>query len=424
MKDFLSPEISHQEQWKLIKQHLDYASQNSPFYKQIFKENAIDISAIKNEVDFRRIPMTTKEELQQQNLDFLAVDYTEIIDHVTTSGTLGNPVNFMLNEADLQRLAYNEYESFKIAGITKNDVVQITTTLDRRFMAGMAYFLGLRKLGAGIIRTGSGLPGLQWDSIKRFKPKFLVAVPSFLLKLIDYAKKHNIDYKSSSVRGVICIGESLLNEKLEDSALRKKIQELWNIELFSTYASTEMATAFTECEFHKGNHILPNLIYPEVLNEEGAPVENGEIGELVVTPLQVESMPLIRYATGDMVMQIYEPCDCERNSVRIGPVIGRKKQMLKVKGTSLYPQHIQEGMNALEISEYIIEAKKDDFGNDQICIKVSEEVLMKPTKIQELLRDKLQIKLEIQQISASELFQKKFPKESRKPIIFHDLRSI
>lgn len=424
MKDFLSPEISQEEQWQLVKQHLNYASQKSPFYKQIFKENAIDISAIKNETDFRRIPITTKEDLQLHNLDFLAVDYSEIIDHVTTSGTLGNPVNFMLNEADLHRLTYNEYESFKIAGVTKNDVVQITTTLDRRFMAGMAYYLGLRKLGAGVVRTGSGLPGLQWDSIQRFKPKFLVVVPSFLLKLIDYARQNNIDYKNSSVKGVICIGESLLNENLEASALRKRIQELWEIELFSTYASTEMATAFTECELHKGNHILPNLIYTEILDESGNPVENGEVGELVVTPLQVESMPLIRYATGDMLMKIEGNCTCGRSSARIGAIIGRKKQMLKIKGTSLYPQHIQEAMNALEISDYIIEAKNDEFGNELVILKISEEVELSPMEIQLKLRDQLQIKLEIQQISASAIFQKKFPKESRKPIIFHDLRSI
>jgi len=96
---------------------------------------------------------------------------------------LGKPVSLALNNADLDRLTINELESFKIAGVHKEDVVQITTTLDRRFMAGLAYFLGLRKLGAGIVRTGSGLPQLQWDSIERFKPKYIVAVPSFLLKM-------------------------------------------------------------------------------------------------------------------------------------------------------------------------------------------------------------------------------------------------
>ena len=133
-------------------------------------------------------------------------------------------------------------------------------------MAGMAYYLGLRKLGVSQ-RTGSGLPGLQWDSIHRFKPKFLVAVPSFLLKLIDYARQHNIDYKNSSVKGVICIGESLLNEI--KAWFTKRIQDLWEVELFSTYASTEMATAFTEriCTkaiiFYRILSILKSLTNPE-----------------------------------------------------------------------------------------------------------------------------------------------------------------
>ena len=143
-----------------------------------------------------------------------------------------------------------------------------------------------------------------------------------------------------------------------------------------------------------------------------------------MTPLQVESMPLIRYATGDMVMRIEEKCICGRTSGRIGPVLGRKKQMLKIKGTSLYPQHIQEAMNTLGISDYIIEAKNDEFGNDQVCIKISEGIGLNLVQVQNKLRDQLQIKLEIQQLSASILLQKKFPKESRKPVIFHDLRSI
>ncbi|WP_417887471.1 phenylacetate--CoA ligase family protein [Zunongwangia sp.] len=422
MKDFLSPEISIDLQWQLVQEQLQYVAMHSPFYKQVFSKNGLAASAINTYADFCRIPITTKEDLQTNNFDFLAVDYSEIIDHVTTSGTLGNPVNFMLNEHDLQRLAYNEFESFKIIGVTKEDSVQLTTTLDRRFMAGMAYFLGLRKLGAGIIRTGSGLPGLQWDSIERFQPKYLVAVPSFLLKLIAYAQQNGIDFKNSSVKGVICIGESLLNEDLKDTVLKTKIQELWDVELFSTYASTEMATAFTECEHHKGNHILPNLIYTEVLNEDGYTVENLQVGELVITTLQVESMPLIRYATGDMVMKIEDPCSCGRKSVRVGPVVGRKKQMLKVKGTTLYPQHIQEGMNSIGVDSYIIEAYKDELGNDEVYIKVSESSKLSISEIQQKLRDKIQIKLNIQQIEASVLAQKKFPKESRKPIIFHDFR--
>ena len=274
------------EQWKIFKEQLDYISQHSPFYKKLFKEKSISFNDISSFKDLSKLPITTKEDLQLYNKDFIAIPEDDIIDFVTTSGTLGNPVSFALNDADLDRLAENEYRSFKLAGVKKSDKVQITTTLDRRFMAGMAYFLGLRKIGAGIIRTGSGLPQLQWESIERFQPDYLVAVPSFLLKMIDYAEQNNIDYKNSSVKKAICIGEPLRDQDFNLNALGKKITESWNIELFSTYASTEMSTAFTECPAHKGNHVLSDLIYTEILNDKGEQVKPGEIGELVVTPLQ------------------------------------------------------------------------------------------------------------------------------------------
>src|SRR5690606_26965113 len=143
---------------------------------------------------------TTKTDLQLYNDDFLCVPKHEILDYATTSGTLGDPVTFGLTDNDLDRLAYNELLSFRCAGVQKGDLVQLMTTIDRRFMAGLAYFLGLRKLGAGIVRVGAGVPPLQWDSILLYHPKYLIAVPSFLLKMIDYAEENNIDYKNSSVK--------------------------------------------------------------------------------------------------------------------------------------------------------------------------------------------------------------------------------
>jgi phenylacetate-CoA ligase len=126
------------------------------------------------------LPLTTKEDLQKFNDDFLCVPANKIIDYATTSGTLGEPVTFWLSDKDLERLAYNEAISFDCAGIKEGDVVQLMTTIDRRFMAGLAYFLGLRKMKVGVIRVGAGIPELQWDSILKYKPTYLITVPSFL----------------------------------------------------------------------------------------------------------------------------------------------------------------------------------------------------------------------------------------------------
>ena len=233
---------------------LQYLNTNSAYYQRLFKSHDIVVDTIKTIEDLAKIPVTTKDDLQKYNDDFLCVPKEEIIDYVTTSGTLGDPVTFALTDNDLERLAYNEAISFACAGVQKQDIVQLMTTIDRRFMAGLAYFLGVRKLGAGIIRVGAGIPELQWDSILKFKPSYLIAVPSFLLKLIEYAQRNNIDINASGVKGVICIGEPLRNQDFSLNSLSQKIKTAWDIQLYSTYASTEMNTAFTECEHEQGGH--------------------------------------------------------------------------------------------------------------------------------------------------------------------------
>ena len=192
-----------------LRKVLTYVTQNSPFYKNHFGQCNLDIQAIKTLEDLQTLPVTTKEDLQNNNDAFYCVPQSKIRDIATTSGTLGSPVYIGLTDNDLERLAYNEALSFSCAGISEGDRVQLMVTLDRQFMAGLAYFLGLRKLGAGVIRTGAGTPQMQWDAILKYKPTYLVTVPSFLIKLVEYATAHGIDYNNSGIKGAICIGEPL-----------------------------------------------------------------------------------------------------------------------------------------------------------------------------------------------------------------------
>lgn len=366
-----SPQAIKQFQNQLLCRQLKYVVKNSPYYQRIFKTNTIDINTIKTIDDLIQLPVTTKSELQKYNNDFFCVPQQKIIDYASTSGTTGKPVNFGMTDKDLDRLAYNECISFQCAGITSNDTVQLMTTMDRRFMAGLAYFLGLRKLGASVIRTGSGIPALQWESILRNTPSYLIAVPSFLLKLIHYAENNGIDINTTSVKAAYCIGEPLRNQDLKPGKLAQRIQEKWGIQLFSTYASTEMSTAFTECTQFQGGHQHPELIITEILNENNHPVEEGEIGELTITPLGIEALPLIRFKTGDLVRKYEKPCDCGRNTPRIGPVLGRAQQMIKFKGTTLFPPAIQEVLNHFDtISGHVLILQKDENENDKIIVKI------------------------------------------------------
>jgi phenylacetate-CoA ligase len=417
-------EIKVFQEQKLV-ELLTYISQNSPYYKDLFEKKNIDVSTIKTLEDLQLLPVTTKEDLQNNNDDFLCVPVSKIIDFATTSGTLGDPVTFGLTDADLDRLAYNEAISFDCAGIKEGDIVQLMTTIDRKFMAGLAYFLGLRKLKVGVIRVGAGIPELQWDSILKYNPSYLITVPSFLLKLIEYAESHNIDYNNSSIKGAICIGESLRNQDFSMNILSKKITEKWNIKLFSTYASTEMSTAFTECEHQNGGHHHPELIIVEVLDEDNNRVKNGEAGELTFTTLGIEAMPLLRFKTGDIVQLHDTPCACGRNTLRVGPVIGRKKQMIKYKGTTLYPPAMNDVLSDFDaIENHIIEIFTNDLGTDEILIKIavksqSSELLQ---EIKDHFRAKLRVTPKIEFTSKEILNPLVFNPMSRKPIRFFDNR--
>lgn len=412
-------------QEELLRRQLNYLNEHSPYYQRLFSQHSILVEEICTLEDLRRIPTTCKDDIQRHNDDFFCVDRTEIIDYCSTSGTLGKPVTFGLVDSDLDRLAYNEMRSFQTIGVQPGDVVQLMTTMDRRFMAGLAYFLGLRKLGAGVLRVGSGIPQMQWDVILQHKPKFLIAVPSFLLKMIEYAEQHNINCRETSVEAVLCIGESLRDAAFNDSVLATRIKEKWPLQLYSTYASTEMGAAFTECSAFRGGHVHEDLVIAEVLDDQENPAPDGESGELVVTTLGVRGVPLLRFKTGDIVRKHIEPCSCGRNTYRIGPVEGRKQHMVKYKGTTLYPPAMHDLLAGFpEIEHHVIEITSNEIGTDEIIIYLgaqqpSDQLLQ---QVKDHFRAKLRVTPRVEWRPSEELQKVIFNPLSRKPITFIDKR--
>jgi phenylacetate-CoA ligase len=395
-----------------------YVEAHSKFYQRVFDRHHIPYEEIKKPSDLSRLPFTTKDDLAYFNDDFLCVPKSEVADFVTTSGTLSDPVTFYLTAEDINRLAENESKSLQCAGGSSADIYQLMTTIDKRFMAGLAYLMGVQKMKAGMVRTGPGAPFLQWESIQRFNPTVLIAIPSFIPRLIDYAKANGIDYASSSVRSVVCIGEPIRNPDFSLNELGKRITSEWNVALYSTYASTEMGAAFTECEDGKGGHLNPELLILEVVDEAGKAVGNGELGEVVVTTLRVEGMPLLRYKTGDLCHVYYEECSCGRNSPRLGPVVGRKQQMIKFKGTTVFPPAIFDVLDMVaEIELYQVEVSKNDFGNDEITIILSDRLYNDSfvERVNSLFKSRLRVTPHLRFISLNELNNKVFKQEKRKP---------
>lgn len=431
---FNIPEIELKSQDEIVdfqnvklKKLLKYLNSNSKFYQSHFKKNNIDILEVKGVEDLQKIPPTTKTDINKFNFDFFCVERDKIIDYSTTTGTTGTPVIVGLTEKDLQRLAYNEAISLAAANGKPTDIYQLTTTIDRRFMAGLAYFSGVRELGCGIIRVGSGIPQLQIDTIINLQPNTLIAVPSFVIKLIDYAKKIGFDLAKSSVEKIICIGESIRNKDLTPNKLYERIIKDWDVQLFSTYASTEMGTAYTECHQQNGGHEHPSLIISELLDEHDNVVsDKSAFGELCITTLGVEGMPLLRFKTGDIVRFYYDECTCGRTTKRISPVVGRKNQMIKYKGTTIYPPAILNVLNEIEsVKNYLIKVRKDVYSGDQIDIYISTdnknrfEII---NRVNHLLQAKLRVKPSIFLKSNKEIIELQNKRNLRKPEMFYDER--
>ena len=414
-------------QERKLRELLEYAHLHSPFYKELFARHAIDIASIHTLEDLTRIPTTTKSDLQTRNDDFLCVGRDKIVEYTATSGTLGSPVTIALTEKDLDRLAYNEYNSFLCADGSADDVYQLMLTLDRQFMAGIAYYSGLRRLGAGIIRVGPGVPALQWETIHRLKPTVLVAVPSFLLKLIRYAKDRNIDLAGSSVKKAICIGENIRNQDFSLNILGRKITEAWDIKLYSTYASTEMQTAFTECGAEQGGHLQPELLIVELLDEDDRPVAPGAPGEVTITTLGIEGMPLIRYKTGDICTWSDEPCSCGRKSLRLSPIIGRRQQMIKFKGTTLYPPAVFDLLGEMEeVLDFAVEVYSNEVGLDEILLHIVPAGAGEETdhRIRAYLQARLRVSPHVDYLTQEQMQKLQFPESTRKAIKFIDRRNI
>ncbi len=413
------------DQEQKLQQLLVYLNLHSPFYREMFAENQIDITQIKTIEDLSSIPTTTKEDLQQRNDDFLCVSRDKVIEYASTSGTLGSPVTIALTENDLSRLTTNEYNSFACADGKPEDIYQLMLTLDRQFMAGIAYYSGLRKLGAGIIRLGPGVPSMQIETIQRLNPTAIVAVPSFILKLIQFAKDYHIDLNKTSVKKAICIGENIRDTDFSLNILGKKITESWDIKLYSTYASTEMQTAFTECSEGRGGHLQPDLVIAELLDEDNNQVPANTPGELTITTLGVEGMPLLRYKTGDICMYNDEPCACGRTSLRLSPIIGRKKQMIKFKGTTLYPPALFDLLNEMdEVLDFVVEVYSNEIGTDEVLLHLLplDDSKACDNRIRAYLQARLRVSPHVSYVTVEHLQKIQFPESVRKAVKFIDKR--
>ncbi|MBF0593849.1 MAG: AMP-binding protein [Candidatus Omnitrophica bacterium] len=408
-----------QTQW--LRQHLAYCQAASPFYRKFFQKHGIVPRAVTLE-NLADIPLTDKRCLERSNRDFIAVPQERIADIVLSSGTTGDPTQIVYTQRDLDRLAYNERQSMASCGIVAADRVLLTCTIDRCFVAGLAYYLGAKTIGAACIRNGLNSLESHAGIIKLMAPTVIVGVPSFLRKLGNYVEHKKISV--ASVKKLVCIGEPLRDKEMKPLAVTRDLEAVWKAKAYSTYSSSEMVTSFCECKSQNGGHLHPELAVAEIVDERGRRVSAGVPGELVVTPLGMEGMPLVRFRTGDISFMLEEPCACGRCSPRLGPILGRKKQMLKVKGTTVYPLAVFSALDALpEVSDYYLTVFAADALSDRLTVTVSLRGPCSLARISEVLTARLRVAPEVVVASEDDVRRVVYNPSLRKPVRFFDRRS-
>lgn len=391
-----------------------YVKEHSPYYRELLARHQT-VPA------FASVPRLDKQTLSERNADFLCVAPERIVEIVTTSGTTGQPLLWQLTITDLQRLAINEQLSFGCAGLTARDTVLIAVALDRCFMAGLAYWLGLREIGAGIVRTGAGSPLLVLEMLRRAQPTAIVGVPSFLRLVAEKAREQGLDLRAASVRKLICIGEPIRDPDFQLNRSGASLEAAWNAKVYSTYGITELANSLCECEAGQGGHLHDQQLHLEILDEAGQPVPEGEVGEVVATTFGVEAMPLLRYRTGDCATLFRGPCACGRTTPRLGPIVGRRQHKLKVKGVSLYPATLTAVLEQTAgVETFVVVAHRESDLSDRIEVLVQGAVAVR--ELEEAFKAQTRITPHIRQVTRDEIMALQQPPGARKRRVFVDQR--
>ncbi|MFC7134773.1 MULTISPECIES: phenylacetate--CoA ligase PaaK [Salinibaculum] len=326
-------------QGERLHETVEHAYENVPFYRAQLDEMGVTPEDIQSVDDVTKLPMTTKEDFRDEYPDGLfAVDDSEIRRIHASSGTTGKPKIVSYTADDLDLWGRTMARSLAAAGVEPGDVVQNAYGYGL-FTGGLGFHQGAEELGTAVVPTSSGGTQRQVELADDLDSDALACTPSYALYFAETAEEMGYDPRDLSI-SVIAYGAETCTEPM-----REEIEERLDATGINNYGLSEIIGpgVAAECaEAQDGLHIWEDNYYPEVVNPRtGEPVEEGEEGELVLTTLTKEALPVLRYRTGDLTTLNYDECECGRTMVRMDNVTGRADDLLVVRGVNLYPSEIE-----------------------------------------------------------------------------------
>ncbi|WP_435363905.1 phenylacetate--CoA ligase PaaK [Haloarchaeobius sp. DYHT-AS-18] len=329
-----------------LRETVEHVYENVPWYREQFEEAGITPEDIETLEDITKLPFTTKEDIRDNYpTDLFAVDRSELRRIHASSGTTGKPKIVGYTEDDLGVWREVMARSLKAGGVDPGMMVQNAYGYGL-FTGGLGFHDGIQELGASVIPTGGGNTARQLDMLQDLESDVLCCTPSYCLYLAEQAEERGMDLRDLPLSRVVIGAEPFTDP------MREEIEEALGVTAVDVYGLSEIIGpgVSIECaEAQDGLHLWEDHFYPEVLDPEtGEPVEEGEEGELVITSLTKQALPMIRYRTGDMTRLNYDTCDCGRTMVRMDNITGRSDDLLIIRGVNVYPSQIEEVMLDME----------------------------------------------------------------------------
>ncbi|MEN2985235.1 MAG: phenylacetate--CoA ligase [Thermodesulfovibrionaceae bacterium] len=378
-------------QLKRLKKTVKKVYQRVLYYKKKFKETGVTPEDIKSLEDVRRLPFTTKEDLYvDYPYGLLAVPKERVIRVHTSSGTTGKPKAIFFSKTDINNSAELIARCLVMTGAQKGDILQNSMTYGL-FTGAFVMHYGAEKVGIFVIPAGPGNTERQIALMQDFGTTMLHMTPSYALYVASLIYDKGIDPKKD-----LKLKRAYLGAEPYSEQTRKKIENMLFIDVYNCYGLTEMngpGVGF-ECPYKEGLHIWEDHFLLEVINPETCEVlPDGEIGELVLTTLNREAMPLIRYRTRDLAKVISEPCKCGRTHRRISRILGRTDDMFIVRGVNIFPQQIEQVLMGIkgvaQNYQIVLESLDEMIVRVEIDREIFDGRIDKLVKIKEEITEKI-----------------------------------